>query len=484
MAAPEYLIKLRFGTEVDKKAFNELQNTYNNLNKKQQAAFAKNYNSTLEDMNKLFHKTNMDGLKQYEKAVAKTESNITATRVKELRNYITKRNQQLARLPGYTGGALLAGGTAIAHAAIANNYDMTSFEKNTLMKGGGGLISGAVSGAMVAGPVGALVGAAVGTTSMLIAAHFENSTKAIEKSAQLFNNAVTTYKSYLDKTIGLQGGMYAAGFEDMGQYWVYQQALKNLDIDSDAFVDMVARNLMGNKKTEGIGMAMVSGNRAEALQTVYDMWQKSGMSAREYALTSVDKGGLGLSRNTAAQVIAMLEGGGIQQAIYKVLGYTNLRPGENASEFTARLESAREKRIDLSNRDWASDIENFASIMNIDLNKDIIQEGNEAFARNLELMKESTILLSGINVAYRTYEKELREIFSYITEKSGTGTTYARGAQQALQQGGFEGLVDYVNANRNGGMSLAKPMMSKIKDAEQMTHWNRSEVRPQPINEF
>ena len=36
MAAPEYLIKLKFGTDVDKKAFNEIQEAYNNLNKKQQ----------------------------------------------------------------------------------------------------------------------------------------------------------------------------------------------------------------------------------------------------------------------------------------------------------------------------------------------------------------------------------------------------------------------------------------------------------------
>ena len=56
MAAPEYLVKLKFGTEIDQKKFQELQQAYEKLTDKQKRAFAKAHNTEISQMNKLFQK--------------------------------------------------------------------------------------------------------------------------------------------------------------------------------------------------------------------------------------------------------------------------------------------------------------------------------------------------------------------------------------------------------------------------------------------
>ena len=221
MAAPEYLIKLRFGTEVDKKAFADIENAYKNLSKKQQDAFAKQYNSSIAEMNQVFQKNTNANLKSYEQAAVKTEKTISAARVKELKDYINKRNEQMKRLHGYIGSAAAASGLLIANSAINNSFGMTSFEKNmatgTLNAGAAGVGTGFV----VAGPLGAVIGGAVGTATGLVMAELENSADAIKRSSELFNQAVQSYSATVELGRNITRSSVGAGFDSAGQFAVF-----------------------------------------------------------------------------------------------------------------------------------------------------------------------------------------------------------------------------------------------------------------------
>ena len=496
MAAPEYLIKLKFGTEIDQGKFQELQQAYQKLTDKQKRAFAKAYNTEISDMNKLFMKETTSNLEKYEKAAIKTEKTLTATRVKELRDFINKRNQQLQRLPGYTAGALAASGLLIANSYVNNTMGMTQFEKNTttgvLNKGA----AGATAGAMVAGIPGAIVGGVVGAATGWITAEFENTAQAFSRSAELFSTAVNTYKNLINQTAGVQGEMHAAGFDDPAEYMAYRQALKTMDIDNDAFIDMVARSLMGSKNSglAQLGQDLIGARRDVAMQTMWDLFQKeharTGISAREFAMNSQEKGGLGLSRFAAANAVTLFQGKSPQQAVNEVLSYLPKdASGKSVSAFTPAIEESRRKRIDLDNREWASMMDNFRTISEIDMNKDIVEEGDRMFARHVKLMQESTILLAGINEKYKIYEKDLAEIFSRITSKTGVGTSYARSMSGALQRGMDAGIgSDEWNdamtmiANGTTSMTINKPLMSRISDAERSISQTRYENMSTPIN--
>lgn len=486
MAAPEYLIKLKFGTEVDKKAFNQLQEAYNQLNKKQQSTFAKQYGTTVEEMNKLFQKEMKSNLKEYENAAIKTERTLTSARIRELREFINKRNQQLKRLPAFAASTVATAGVATARSAIQNSTSLTQYDKNfasnALTAGAGG----AAAGFFVAGPLGALVGGAVGTASALIMTEFSNSSDAIKRSAQLFNDAVSNYRATLNFTKGMASGMAGAGFTDVGEYQVYKQALKNVGIENDSFMNDLARSLASQKETAGLGATLINMRRDEGLQMLYERYKASGMTAREFVMSSTAKGGLNQSDFRADALIALFEKGGLNQAIQDVLKYV-VQKGESASKLSAPLEAANKKRMDLENREWASAIQNIEAIADIDMNADIMKESAQSFNRSVVLMRESNILLAGINESYKTYQKELNQIFSYITKKTGVGTARAVSTGKLLNsvvsgEASQEELWDAITNKNN--MSKAQPMMSKIDKAADRINQTRIENTPLPITAF
>lgn len=484
MAAPEYLIKLKFSTDVDKKAFNELSETYNNLSKKQQGAFAKQYGMSIKEANDLFQKETQRNLKAYEKAAIKTEQNLTAARVKELRNYIQKRNDQLKALPGFAAGAIGSGALLVANSAINSSFGLTEFEKNTATGVMNSAYAGRVAGFYVAGPLGAMVGGAVGAATGWIISKFENSSEGIKRSSELFNQAVNTYRTTLEFTAGMNSGMAGAGFDDVGQYQVYKQALKVVGIDNDSFMNDLARSLAADKNSAALGRTLINARRDQGLELLYQQWLKSGMGMREFIMGSTASGGLNQSDSRADALIALFQAGGMQAAINRVLEYTSLAPGENASALSAQFNDAFAKRQDLMLKEWAGDVDALKEIQHINMNDDIMEEHRLSMLRDIKLMEEGTILLAGINKTYRLYEKQLRQIFGYITGETDVGTNFGRGASAALQAGGVEGLSDYF-ANPHGyPMSKAEPMMSRIDSANDKISMSRIENKPTGIGGF
>lgn len=486
MAAPEYLIKLKFGTDVDKKAFNEIQEAYNNLNKKQQATFAKQYGSSVQEMNKIFQKEMRINLQEYEKAAIKTERTLTAARVRELREYIAKRDAQFKRLPGFAAGAVGTAGIATARSAIMSSTSLTGFEKNRYSNAMSLGYAGAVGGGMIAGPIGALVGGGAGIVSALAMSHFEDGAEAIRRSGELFNNAVSVYRNTINFTKGMTAGMAGAGFTDVGEYQVYKQALKNVGIENDSFMNDLARSLLSQKGTEGLGASLINMRRDQGLQLLYEQWQKSGLTAREFVMNPTSKGGINQSDFRADALIALFESGGLQAAITKVLGYI-VAPGGKASDISADIKKNEAKRLDLENREWASAITNIRQIADIDMNPQIMEEADRAFQRSVHLMKESDLILTGVVESYRTHEKELAKIFAHITRKTGRGTVFAEERKTALnrglQTGDYEEFYDIVGSG-SSQMSFAKPMQSKIEKASERVSRVRAENRPMSINNF
>lgn len=486
MAAPEYLIKLKFSTDVDRKAFTELQNIYNNLGRKEQAAFAKRYGSTIQDMNKLFAKEANMNLKNYEKAAIKTEQNLTAARVRELRNFINKRNEQIKRIPGFLGTSVATAGVATARSAIQASTDLTEFEKrrySSMLTAGAG---GAAAGFMIGGPLGAMIGGGAGVVSSLAMTAFEDGADSIKRSGELFNNAVNTYRATLDFTKGMRSGMSGAGFTDVGEYQVYKQALKNVGIENDSFMNDLARSLASQKETAGLGASLINMRRDEGLQLLYERYKASGMTAREFVMSSTAKGGLNQSDYRADALITLFEKGGLQAAIYDALKYV-VAPGESASTLTQPLKEAEEKRMDLENREWAARIKNIKTIEHINMNESIIQESTNSFSRSVQLMEESNILLAGINESYKVYAKDLAEIFAQITKKTGTGTVYGTTLSQKLNEGLQTGNFDEFLTMAGSGsakMSYAQPLMSKIDNASNRINQTRIENSPMSINNF
>lgn len=499
MAAPEYFIKLKFGTEIDQQQFQQLQNAFSNLTDKQKRTFAKSYNTSVQEMNKLFAKNTESQLRDYERAAIKTEQTISTARVKELRQYITKRNQLMKALPVYAGGAIAAGGVKVANSAINSSFNMTSDEKLYLTSAINGIAAGAGAGAAVGSivpglgtAIGAGVGAAIGGLTGVISAVFEDAADDIKQSAQLFSSASQAYVAAINKTEGVYGGMYAAGFTDPAQYLVYQQALKNMDIGSDSFVDLVARSLATNKRTAAIGEQLYGMRRDAAMNYLYEMYSKSGMSAREFALRSIDKGGLGMSPRQAGNVIAMLEQGGLQKAISNVVAYQNIPVGQDVSVLTKGIQGANKRRIDLANQDFASWMDNMRNMteQGISMNNEIIEEGNMAWARNVDAMKESALLLEGIKLQFKLHKEELADIFATITNKTGVRSTAASKRAQKTQtavelmaQGDFDAAMKYLN-NNNNMSPIPDNLYNKTNDATSAINNTRAQNQSTPIGKF
>lgn len=499
MAAPEYFIKLKFGTEIDQQQFQQLQNAFNNLTDKQKRTFARSYNTSVKEMNQLFAKNTESQLREYERAAIKTEQTISSARIKELRQYVTKRNQLMKTLPAYAGGAIAAGGVKVANSAINSSFNMTSDEKLYLTSAINGIATGAGAGAAVGSiipglgtAIGAGVGAAIGGLTGVISAVFEDAADDIKQSAQLFSSASQAYVAAINKTEGVYGGMYAAGFTDPAQYLVYQQALKNMDIGSDSFVDLVARSLASNKRTAAIGEQLYGMRRDAAMNYLYEMYSKSGMSAREFALQSIDKGGLGMSPRQAGNVIAMLEQGGLQKAISNVVAYQNIPIGQDVSILTKGIQGANKRRIDLANQDFASWMDNMRNMteQGISMNNEIIEEGNIAWARNVDAMKESAVLLEGIKLQFKLHKEELADIFSTITGKTGVKTTVATKRAQKTQvavdlmsQGDFNAAMNYLN-NTNNMSLIPDNLYNKTNDATSAINNTRAQNQSTPIGKF
>lgn len=499
MAAPEYFIKLKFGTEIDQQQFQQLQNAFSNLTDKQKRTFAKSYNTSVKEMNQLFAKNTESQLREYERAAIKTEQTISSARIKELRQYVTKRNQLMKALPVYAGGAIAAGGVKVANSAINSSFNMTSDEKLYLTSAINGIAAGAGAGAAVGSivpglgtAIGAGVGAAIGGLTGVISAVFEDAADDIKQSAQLFSSASQAYVAAINKTEGVYGGMYAAGFTDPAQYLVYQQALKNMDIGSDSFVDLVARSLASNKRTAAIGEQLYGMRRDAAMNYLYEMYSKSGMSAREFALQSIEKGGLGMSPRQAGNVIAMLEQGGLQKAISNVVAYQNIPVGQDVSVLTKGIQGANKRRIDLANQDFASWMDNMRNMteQGISMNNEIIEEGNMAWSRNVDAMKESALLLEGIKLQFKLHKEELADIFATITSKTGVKSTAATKRAQKTQvavdlmaQGDYSAAMKYLN-NNNNMSPVPDNLYDKSLRAEDNISKTRKENQSTPLGGF
>ena len=499
MAAPEYFIKLKFGTEIDQQQFQQLQNAFSNLTDKQKRTFAKSYNTSVQEMNQLFAKNTESQLRSYERAAIKTEQTISSARVRELRQYITKRNQLMKSLPLYAAGAMAAGGVNIANSAINSSYNIDGGDKLMLTSAINGVAAGAGAGAAVGSiipgigtAIGAGVGAAIGGITNVISAAIEDAAEDIKQGAQLFSAASQAYVSAISKTEGVYGGMYAAGFTDPAQYLVYQQALKNMDIGSDSFVDLVARSLATNKRTAAIGEQLYGMRRDAAMNYLYEMYSKSGMSAREFALQSIEKGGLGMSPRQAGNVISMLEQGGLQKAISNVVAYQNIPVGQDVSVLTKGIQGANKRRIDLANQDFASWMDNMRNMteQGISMNNDIIEEGNMAWARNVDAMRESALLLEGIKLQFKLHKEELAGIFEHITGKTGAKTTVETKRSQRTQvamdlmnQGDYAAAMKYLN-NGNNMSPVPDNLYNKTNDATSAINNTRAQNQSTPIGKF
>ena len=78
----------------------------------------------------------------------------------------------------------------------------------------------------------------------------------------------------------------------------------------------------------------------------------------------------------------------------------------------------------------------------------------------------------------------MRQIFSYITGKTGVGTVYGEGVTSALKTGGISGLLDFVKNNGNGSnMSMITPQMSKIDTAYGKISTARRENKSSSLSE-
>lgn len=487
MAAPEYLIKLKFGTEVDKKAFADIENAYKNLSAKQQAAFAKQYNTTVGEMNQFFQKNTNANLKAYEQAAVKTEQTITKARVKELRQYIDKRNEQMKRLPGYAGGAAGAAGLLIANSAINNSFGMTSFEKNTATGALNAGAAGVGTGFFVAGPLGAVIGGAVGTATGLIMAEIENSADAIKRSSELFNQAVQSYTATVEAGRGLKMGAEGMGFASAGQYAVFQQAMKLAGIENLEFMYDLTRSIAAQKGLEDFGQGLITARKDIALNALYERYQNSGLTPEAFVMNPVAQGGLNQSDQRAGALIRLFKAGGVQTLVNEVLaGSGTFAPGQNASILDPRIDAASKKARDLSIKQFGQSMKELGSIEGIDMNADIAKASARSFDRTVKLMDESNILLAGINEQYKVYEKELAQIFAYITGRTDKGTKYGEGAGGALMSGGVEGLTSYMEEQRrkNFPMSPFTPQASKLDNAYGKISISRKENKPSGIMEY
>ena len=502
MAAPEYLIKLKFGTEVDKKAFNEIQEAYQNLSKKQQAAFAKQYGASVQDMNKVFQKEARNNLREYEKAAIKTEQNITSARVKELREYINKRNQQLKALPGYLAGAAGTAGVLVANAAIANSFGLTEFDKNTLSSAMNLGVTGGAAGLAVAGPWGALGGALIGGVGGWVKSEFENSANAIKRSAELFAEASDVYSQTVNRGRQIASMAMGAGFESQGQFAVFQQAMRNAGIENLDFVYDLVRSIAVQPGMEQYGSRLIASRSDVALQSLYERFLESGMSARSFVMSSVAQGGLNQSDQRARALINLFELGGPQAMVNQVLASSQAYKAGfavHASDLDTAIMDSNRKAVELSNKQFWQDMKETVALQaeSIDVSDEIVEARDAAFQRSVLLMRESSTLLEGINETFRMYKEELSQIFEYITDATGGPSIGSqaqrdafhreimklrlqsdRGARRALQ------LVDPGSVLDFGIIGGGSSMQTKVENAWDRTTKTRFENKPLSLTGF
>lgn len=490
MAAPEYFIKLKFGTELDKKAFSDIQETFNKLNTKQQQMFAKQYGSSVEDMRKLFSKQMNSGLREYEKASIKTEKTLTTARIRELRDYITRRNAQLKRLPKATLGTLGAAGVDVARAYVNASTSLTSFEKNTITSTGGRALGYGTAGFIAGGPIGAALGAGIGAVTGFVLSELENEGDAIRRSVDLFNSAVNTYVSTINEGKRLGINAVGKGFTSAGEYAVFEQAMKLVGIENTDFIYDLVRSLAANEPTAALGKQLL-GERADTiLQTLYSMWQKSGKSAEEFVLGTGKGDGLGINQSDARAkyLINAFEAGGIQALVNQVMAGSGKAKGWKATGLDTAIAEATAKANDLSIKEFWNNMEHLVDTQDINMNTDIMNERDRSFKRSLTLMKESNILLAGINEQYKTYQKELSQIFSYITKRTGVGTvageTMKAKATRALKTGDVTELVGALTGSNPLPHSPVPDMQSKVESATNRSNMTRIQNKQTPIGAY
>jgi len=478
MAAPEYFVKLKFGSELDKKTFADIQQSYANLTAKQKEAFSKTHRSTVKEMDALLTRST----KSYEQAMIKTEQTITSARVKELRNYVQKRNELYKALPAYTGTALLAGGVQIGGAMIANSTKLTSYEKSTYGGAFSGLTSGTIAGGAagsvlpgVGTVIGAAVGATVGVATGMIMGEIENEMAAFNKAAQLFASAVQTYQGIIDEAKMTKIGATASGFESEAQFAVFHQALRGLGIEDVNWMYDMQRTFQASNdpKLRNIGNTIAASRADAGLLMLENKWKASGQSAREFVTS---KTGLNQSDSRAAALITLFESGGLQNAINDIMKVTNLNTGQNASTYDPYLAANAERSRQLSNRRFAASLGKQQMVSTIDMNDSILKSESEAFNRNLKLMNDTEVLLSGMNQLYKSYEEELRQTFEYIFGATGTRSARRKATDAIVENFGKTGdatqfLNDLTGLN-GGGMSsmttkvdYGQSKMSKKADA-------------------
>lgn len=429
MAAPSYLIKLKFGTEVDQKAFREIEDSYNKLSQKQKQIFAKNYNSSVAEMNKVFKKETNLNMRDYERAATKTEQTLTKNRVGELRKYIMKRNEQMKRLPKYAMGAMGVAGLGVANAAIGSSFSLTQYEKNSISKTMNMAAAGAGAGTM-GGPWGVAIGAFIGGTAGLIISQLENSSDKIKSGANMFNTAVATYKSTLQATGVLDTDFDVSNITDEGRYMAFRSMLQSSGVQSDAMLEMLFARIARMPGFEEFGQRLMASSEDAALlaleELVKDFANKRGISIKQAVVAGQEEGGLlGLGR--AGAPFVKLFSSGIQESLNEEMRSAVrvglIKPGEDISVISKDLRKAENlrKRNEIDER-WLR-ISQAKQLSNLDLNNDILKANIEAFERSKKPMQEMGVLLSGLNYTLQTFDKELQSVMNEITGKTGRVTT-------------------------------------------------------------
>jgi hypothetical protein len=122
------------------------------------------------------------------------------------------------------------------------------------------------------------------------------------------------------------------------------------------------------------------------------------------------------------------------------------------------------------------------------MNTDIIKYQAKEFERSVNLMKESNIILAGVNAMYKIHEKELAQTFARITRETGVGTVYSESASKkldkAIRSGNQEDMQEFFDYVATGGRkaSSVKPLMSRIDDANMSVINTRAENKGSNIN--
>lgn len=502
MAAPEYFIKLKFGTELEKKQFSEIQDAYNKLAQKQKTAFARMHNSSIKEMDALFKKQTNQSLRDYERAAQKTEQAITRDRISNVNKVAQKQKDTLKMLGKVAGGALGIGAAVnLVNTGINTSFGLTSFQKNTATGMIGGLQSGAMTGAAMGGIPGALIGGVVGTTIGYVMSEMENSSEKISRSATLFNDAVNTYKKTLsDATNILDTDMLAAGFTDAGEYATYRGALAAAGFKDDSALKR-SFQAIGNKNAD-LGAMLLNSRTDYSIAHIEKMYKESGLNLKDFLY-----GQLGLSAKQAEPLLRILSEGWTTDTglLQTQLAYAKqaglMTAGGEAGEMNAPLKRAHDIGKDLELRTYWQQWQQAAEVAKrgINLNNEIIQENAQAFERSVSLMKQSNLLLAGINKTYESYQKELKEIFSEITRRTGTRPAGEKSPSQTYAEA-TAGMTnrEKLKYNAEHGINLwdaqkmqayearvkAEQLKKDKERAEDTTHKTRLENTKIPLRTF